>query len=89
MKHPLWIFPLRLIAQLIRAILLILLFFYRLLISPLLGTACCFQPTCSRYAIAVLQTQSVSHALWLILRRLARCGGGFSGEWDPPPHPPE
>lgn len=46
---------------------------YRLNLSPWLGHACRFQPSCSAYAIEALQTQGPLRGLWLTARRLARC----------------
>ena len=39
----------------IRATLIALVRGYRLLLSPWLGSACRFEPTCSAYALAALQ----------------------------------
>ena len=52
---------------------------YRLMISPWLGSACRFQPSCSQYAIAVLEQDGPLRGSWRALRRIARChplGGG-------------
>lgn len=51
---------------------------YRLLLSPWLGHACRFTPTCSAYALEALERHGAVRGGWLALRRLARCrpGGG-------------
>ena len=60
---------------------------YQLLLSPYLGQACRFRPTCSHYAIEALQTHGFVRGLWLTVRRIGRChplgGSGF----DPVPPP--
>ena len=58
---------------------------YRLVVSPWLGPACRFHPTCSEYAIEALRTHGPLRGGWLAVRRLGRChplgGDGF----DPVP----
>jgi len=63
---------------------------YRLLLSPWLGSACRFEPTCSVYAIGALQTHGAAVGSYLTLRRLARCQPWCDGGHDPvPPVPPK
>lgn len=67
------------------AILLGLVRFYQLVISPLLGPRCRFQPTCSHYAIEAIQRHGGLKGGWLAAKRIARCHpwGGFG--YDPVP----
>jgi len=58
---------------------------YRLLLSPWLGSACRFEPTCSVYAIGALQTHGAARGSYLTLRRLARCQPWCQGGHDPVP----
>jgi len=58
---------------------------YRLLLSPWLGSACRFTPTCSVYSIEALQTHGAMHGSYLTLRRLARCHPWCDGGHDPVP----
>lgn len=58
---------------------------YRLLLSPWLGSACRFEPTCSIYAIGALERHGAATGSYLTLRRLARCGPWCSGGHDPVP----
>lgn len=63
---------------------------YRLLLSPWLGGACRFTPTCSHYAIEALQRHGAGHGSYLAARRLLRCGPWCTGGHDPvPPTRPE
>lgn len=58
---------------------------YRLLLSPWLGTACRFEPTCSAYAIEALEQRGAAIGSYLTLRRLARCQPWCQGGHDPVP----
>ena len=59
---------------------------YRLLLSPMLGENCRFQPSCSRFAEEAIRHYGVSRGAWLGLRRLASCHPwGGAGGFDPVP----
>ena len=58
---------------------------YRLLLSPWLGSACRFEPTCSAYSLQALQQHGAAAGTWLTLGRLARCHPWCSGGHDPVP----
>ena len=58
---------------------------YRLLLSPWLGSACRFEPTCSAYSLQALQEHGAATGSYLTLRRLARCHPGCEGGYDPVP----
>ena len=61
---------------------------YRLLLSPWLGSACRFEPTCSLYAIGALERHGALAGSYLTLRRLARCHPWCAGGCDPVPEHP-
>ena len=62
---------------------------YRLLLSPWLGSACRFEPTCSAYSLQALQTHGAAAGSYLTLARLARCHPWCAGGLDPvPANPP-
>lgn len=71
-----------------RALLIALVRAYRLLLSPWLGTACRFEPTCSAYALTALQSHGAMIGGYLTLRRLARCHPWCAGGHDPVPAQP-
>jgi putative membrane protein insertion efficiency factor len=58
---------------------------YRLLLSPWLGSACRFEPTCSAYSLQVLQAHGAAAGSYLTLARLARCHPWCVGGHDPAP----
>lgn len=58
---------------------------YRLLLSPWLGSACRFEPTCSAYSLEALQLHGAAVGSYLTLRRLARCHPWCEGGHDPVP----
>ncbi|MGZ5240164.1 MAG: membrane protein insertion efficiency factor YidD [Caldimonas sp.] len=58
---------------------------YRLLLSPWLGNACRFEPTCSVYAIAALERHGAAAGTALALGRIARCQPWCAGGHDPVP----
>jgi len=63
---------------------------YRLLLSPWLGSACRFEPSCSAYSLQALQQHGAAAGTYLTLRRLVRCHPWCDGGHDPvPPKLPE
>jgi putative membrane protein insertion efficiency factor len=71
-----------------RQLLLLLIRAYQLVLSPLLGPVCRFEPSCSRYAAACIDGHGALHGSWLAIRRVCRCHPFHPGGYDPPP-PPE
>ena len=69
----------------IRAVLVGLVKGYRLLLSPWLGSACRFTPTCSLYSIDALERHGAAAGTYLTLNRLARCHPWCAGGPDPVP----
>lgn len=62
---------------------------YRLLLSPWIGGACRFEPTCSLYALEALERHGAAAGTWWAVRRVLRCHPGCAGGHDPvPAHPP-
>ena len=68
-----------------QATLVVLVKGYRLLLSPSLGSACRFEPTCSAYSLGALQRYGATVGSYLTLRRLTRCHPWCDGGLDPVP----
>jgi putative membrane protein insertion efficiency factor len=58
---------------------------YQRLISPLVGSNCRFQPTCSNYAIEAVNHFGVIKGCWLASKRILRCHPLNEGGDDPVP----
>jgi uncharacterized protein len=69
-------------------LVVLLIRIYQVILSPLLGPSCRFEPSCSRYAIACVETHGVVKGLWLAVRRISRCHPFNPGGYDPPPGAP-
>lgn len=61
---------------------------YRLLLSPWLGSACRFEPTCSVYSLCALETHGAAIGSYLTLKRLSRCHPWCEGGYDSVPLAP-
>jgi putative membrane protein insertion efficiency factor len=61
---------------------------YQLTLSRLVGRACRFEPSCSRYAIACLEEHGFARGGLLSLWRLCKCHPFHPGGYDPPPRGP-
>jgi putative membrane protein insertion efficiency factor len=68
-----------------RRLLLGLIRLYQLLLSPLLGTNCRFQPTCSNYASQAIKRFGALKGGYLSFRRLIKCHPFHEGGFDPVP----
>ncbi len=59
---------------------------YRLLISPWLGTACRFEPTCPKYAEQAIIQHGIVKGSYLSMMRIVKCHPwGGSGQDPVPP----
>lgn len=61
---------------------------YRLLLSPWLGNACRFEPTCSVYALQAIERHGAAAGSYLMVRRVLRCHPWCDGGCDPVPDQP-
>ncbi|HKJ16449.1 MAG TPA: membrane protein insertion efficiency factor YidD [Xanthomonadales bacterium] len=58
---------------------------YQLLLSPILGGACRFTPTCSVYASEAIDKHGAWKGSILAIKRIARCHPLCDGGYDPVP----
>jgi uncharacterized protein len=68
------LWPRRLLAAPVRA--------YRFFLSPWLGSACRFEPTCSLYALDALAAHGATAGAYLAARRVLRCHPWCAGGVD-------
>ena len=66
-----------------RELLIALLRLYKQWISPMLPTACRFQPTCSEYMLQAVERHGEARGVSLGLRRLLKCHPFHAGGFDP------
>ena len=58
---------------------------YHTTLSPHLGVRCRFPPSCSVYAMTVIERHGMVRGGWMAARRVARCGPWTKmGTLDPP-----
>lgn len=69
----------------IKKILLLLIRFYQVAISPLKPPTCRFTPTCSQYAIEAIKKHGAIKGLYLALKRILRCHPWGGSGYDPVP----
>jgi hypothetical protein len=73
------------VSRAVNAVLIGIVRGYRFFLSPWLGSACRFTPTCSLYALQALQSHGPAAGSYLAARRLLRCHPACAGGHDPVP----
>ncbi len=73
------------IGRLFNIVPILLIRFYQLFLSPLLGPSCKYQPTCSSYALEAFRLHNFIYASWLTVTRVLRCNPFSNGGYDPVP----
>ena len=68
-----------------KRMLLWLIRFYRVSISPMHPACCRFTPTCSQYAMEAVEKYGAVKGGYLALRRILRCHPLHRGGYDPVP----
>lgn len=70
---------------LVNKIFIIIIQFYQLSISPILGQNCRYTPTCSQYSIEALKKFGPIKGGWLSLKRIFSCHPWGGHDHDPVP----
>ena len=65
--------------------LLVLIYFYKMVLSPLMPSSCRFQPTCSSYFIEALKIHGPFTGTFLGVKRIASCHPWGKNGYDPVP----
>jgi putative membrane protein insertion efficiency factor len=68
-----------------KIIVLGLIRFYRMAISPYTRACCRFYPTCSAYAMEAVEKYGALKGCYLAVRRILRCHPFHAGGFDPVP----
>lgn len=72
----------------LKHLLMLLIRIYWVTLSPLIGQACRYEPSCSRYTYTCLERFGPFRGSWLGLKRICRCHPFHPGGFDPPPELP-
>ncbi len=71
--------------QLLSKFFILLISFYKAAVSPLLGAACRYTPTCSQYGVEAIQKHGPFKGLWLTIKRVVSCNPWGGHGYDPVP----
>ena len=68
-----------------KKILLKLVRFYQVAISPMKPPSCRFYPTCSQYGLEAIERFGPLKGTWLTIKRISKCHPLHAGGFDPVP----
>lgn len=68
-----------------RKILLLMIKFYQIFISPLCPGVCRYRPTCSQYMAEAVKVHGAIKGIWLGIKRILRCHPWGKSGYDPVP----
>lgn len=69
----------------VKRLMLFLIKFYQIGISPYFGPKCRFIPTCSQYTYQAIEKYGVFKGVYLGIRRILKCHPFHKGGYDPLP----
>ena len=58
---------------------------YQLFLSPVLGSSCRFEPTCSHYSLQAIEKHGAIKGTWFAVKRIGKCHPWGKGGYDPVP----
>lgn len=64
---------------------LAIIYFYRIIISPIFAIKCRFMPSCSEYAITAFKEHNAINACCLVSKRMCSCHPFGKSGYDPVP----
>jgi len=73
----------RIIGNILKKIMILMIRFYQICISPLFPRTCRFYPTCSAYFIQALEKYGVFKGSYLGIKRILKCHPWNKGGYDP------
>jgi putative membrane protein insertion efficiency factor len=71
--------------NLLAKLLIGLIKLYQVTLSPYIGRACRYTPTCSNYGIEAIQKHGPFKGFWLTLKRVLSCNPWGGSGYDPVP----
>lgn len=71
--------------KLVGIILVSFIKIYKMILSPLLGNACRYYPTCSEYGIEAIKKHGAFKGSWLTAKRVCSCHPWGGHGYDPVP----
>ena len=78
-------FIFKIVKKLLITIFILIIRFYQILISPLLGSNCRFLPTCSEYSLESLKEYGIVKGVYLSIKRISHCHPFGGHGYDPVP----
>ena len=66
-----------------RKLIVAILRSYKLIVSPMLPSACRYYPSCSEYMRQAVEKYGPARGVWMGLKRVARCHPFHGGGLDP------
>lgn len=65
--------------------LVVLIYFYKYVISPLTPASCRYYPSCSEYSVQAIKIHGPLRGSWMAIKRIARCHPWGPSGIDPVP----
>jgi putative membrane protein insertion efficiency factor len=66
-----------------RKLIITILRLYKLIVSPMLPSACRYYPSCSEYMSQAVEKYGPLRGIWMGVKRLSRCHPFHAGGLDP------